>query len=329
MRVAVVCLGALLASCNRPAPSVVVYASVDQVYSEPVFKAFEQRTGIRVLPVYDVEAAKTTGLVNRLAAEKSRPVADVFWSGEFAQTVLLGERGVLAPYAPRAAASARAECSDPAGYWTCFGGRARVLLVNTRLAKPGAVPAEVLRLADGDFPPQSIAVANPLFGTSFTHAAALYATLGASPAQSFYRRLVDRGVKIAEGNSEVRNLVERGEVALGLTDSDDACASIASGAPVRAIVPDQEGGGTLVIPNSVALIAGAPHPTQAKELIEYLLSSEVEDRLIQAGWVQASARAAAGSCLGAGAIKPMTVAAASVVRQMDRARKELSEIFLK
>jgi len=58
---------------------VVVYTSVDQVYSEPVIRAFEKRTGILVLPVYDVEASKTTGLVNRLIAERGRPQADVFW----------------------------------------------------------------------------------------------------------------------------------------------------------------------------------------------------------------------------------------------------------
>lgn len=47
---------------------VVVYTSVDQVFSEPVLKDFEKQTGIKVYPAYDVEAAKTTGLVNRLIA---------------------------------------------------------------------------------------------------------------------------------------------------------------------------------------------------------------------------------------------------------------------
>jgi hypothetical protein len=33
-------------------------------------KEFEVKSGIKVLAVYDVEAAKVTGLVNRLIAEK-------------------------------------------------------------------------------------------------------------------------------------------------------------------------------------------------------------------------------------------------------------------
>ena len=79
----------------RKEKELVVYTSVDLVYSEPVFMEYEKSSGIRVLPVYDVEAAKTTGLVNRLIAEKGNPRADVFWSGEFAQTILLREEGVL------------------------------------------------------------------------------------------------------------------------------------------------------------------------------------------------------------------------------------------
>lgn len=61
----------LLQACSPiPSPNqVVVYTSVDQPFSEPILDRFEEETGVRVLAVYDVEAAKTTGLVNRLIAE--------------------------------------------------------------------------------------------------------------------------------------------------------------------------------------------------------------------------------------------------------------------
>jgi ABC-type Fe3+ transport system substrate-binding protein len=38
-----------------------------------------------------------------------------------------------------------------------------------------------------------------------------------------------------------------------------------AGAPVEAIFPDQDGAGTLLIPNSVALLRGAPHAAEAKK----------------------------------------------------------------
>ncbi len=72
-----------IVSCNRAGvKEVVVYTSVDQIFSEPILTDFERETGIRVRAVYDVEASKTTGLVNRLLAEKDRPKADVFWNSE-------------------------------------------------------------------------------------------------------------------------------------------------------------------------------------------------------------------------------------------------------
>jgi hypothetical protein len=79
------------------------------------------KTGIKVNAVYDVEAAKTTGLVNRLIAEASNPQADVFWNGEFAQTILLKEKGILAPYESPSAADIPSQFRDRDNCWTGEG----------------------------------------------------------------------------------------------------------------------------------------------------------------------------------------------------------------
>jgi iron(III) transport system substrate-binding protein len=60
-------------ACRRGAKEVVVYTSVDQPFSEPIFKEFEKRSGIKVLAVYDTEETKSTGVVNRLIAEARQP----------------------------------------------------------------------------------------------------------------------------------------------------------------------------------------------------------------------------------------------------------------
>jgi hypothetical protein len=62
---------AVVAGCSRQSDQeVVVYTSVDQVFSEPVFRAFEQLSGIRVRAVFDTEETKSTGILNRLIAER-------------------------------------------------------------------------------------------------------------------------------------------------------------------------------------------------------------------------------------------------------------------
>ena len=42
-------------------PSLTIYTSQDQVYAEPIFKAFEETSGIRVKALYDHESVKRWG----------------------------------------------------------------------------------------------------------------------------------------------------------------------------------------------------------------------------------------------------------------------------
>jgi iron(III) transport system substrate-binding protein len=94
-------LGILLSvatGCSRQSDQeVVVYTSVDQVFSEPIFRAFEQSSGIRVRAVFDTEETKCTGVLNRLISEADRPRADVFWSGDPARPLYSSNVAWLAP----------------------------------------------------------------------------------------------------------------------------------------------------------------------------------------------------------------------------------------
>ena len=287
---------------------VTIYTSVDQVYSEPVLRAFEAETGIRVNALYDAEAAKTVGLVNRLIAEKEAPLADVFWNGEFSQTLALKEEGVLAPYAAPPAADLPALFVDPEGFWTAFGGRARVLFVNTDMMAEADWPRSIF-----DLPARAreLALANPLFGSTATHAAALAAALGPEEALGYFEALKAGGARVVDGNAVVRDMVAAGRVPMGLTDTDDACVSILKGAPVAVVFLDQEAGGlgTLVVPNTVALIADAPHPDLGKVLADYLLSPETEAAMIESGWVQIPSRPSPveGECFGRLDVRGMQV----------------------
>jgi iron(III) transport system substrate-binding protein len=318
---------------EKPARSVVIYTTVDQVYSEPILKDFETRTGIQVLPIYDVEATKTTGMVNRLIAEKNRPLADVFWNGEFAQTILLKEQDVLEVYKSPSSGDIPAEYLDPEGYWAGFGGRARVLLVNSNMVSPDNYPDSIFDLLSSDIPGKQIGIAYPMFGTSATHASALYASLGQEKARDLYDQLKSRDVRVVDGNSVVRDLVADGQLSIGLTDTDDACGAIRDGAPVQMIFPDQQDGGigTLIIPNTVAMINGAPHSDEAKELIDYLLSKEVEGKLLASGSIQIPVRNVdtRSECPGNIYIKGMNVSGSDIFQLLIPAKKDMSDIFIK
>ncbi len=264
--------------CKREAPEVVVYTSVDQVFSEPILRAFESEQGFTVRAVFDTEETKSTGVLNRLIAEAVRPQADVFWSGDPVRPSLLVKRGLVEPYVSPNASSIPEAFKDPFGSWTGFAARARVLLVNRNRVPPGEMPKSIQDLADPRWRGE-VAIANPLFGTTTMHVAALFAAWGDDPARDFLQRLKANQVRLASSNGEVRRLVAGGEVAFGLTDTDDAHEALRDQAPVAVVYPDQDQLGTLVMPTTVVLIKGSPHPGAGRRLIDFLLSPEVERRM--------------------------------------------------
>ena len=245
----------------------------------------QRRSGVKVNPVYDTEETKSTGLANRLLAEKARPQADVFWSNEPVRTLVLKSRDVLAPYRSPSAEGSRRRSSIPDGYWTGFSARMRVIAYNTKLVKAAEAPQSVFDLADPKWRGQ-VAIADPRFGSTSFHVAALYAIAGDEKMDDFFRRLKANGVRVVDGNSVVRDLVARGEVKVGLTDTDDVNVAIEDGQPIGMVLPDKDGLGVPVMPNMVSLIANAPHPEEGRRLIDYLLSADVERQLAQSDAVQ-------------------------------------------
>ena len=127
------------------------------------------------------------------------------------------------------------------------------------------------------------------------------------------------------GNSVVADSVSHGQFWLGLTDNDDVDNALREGGKIKAIVPNQAGGdetGTLLIPCTVGLVNGAKHAADAKKLVDYLLSPEVEKKMLEQKFALQSVRDSSG-------IKKMRVdyveAARAMPRAIERARKILED----
>ena len=275
----------LLIGCGKEnTPTVTVYVSEDQVFSEPILKAFEQETGIKVNALYDTEESKGTGVMNRLIAERSHPQADLYWANEPIRAEVLKAKGILAPYHSRNAETIDAHYKDPDGMWTGFSARLRLFVVNKNAATK---PQRLFDYLDPRF--KGIAViANPLFGSTATHIAALFSLLGDTKAEAFLQGLKDNNIALSTSNGESADLVAKGRYDFALVDSDDAVSRIKKGAPIEIVYPDQgkKEMGVLVIPNAVMLIKGAPHPDAAKRLMDYLLRPETEAALAKAECAQ-------------------------------------------
>ncbi|MFH2138369.1 MAG: extracellular solute-binding protein [Candidatus Omnitrophota bacterium] len=275
--IGIILTSALLVKAEKQ-KEVVLYTALDQIFSEPIIKDFEKQTGIKVKVVYDTEAAKTTGLVNRLIAEKNNPNADVFWNNEIARSIILKDKGILGAYFSTSAKDIPPQFKDAGGYWTGFAARARVLIYNKNMLSESNIPQSIFDLTKTQWKGR-FAMANPLFGTTATHCAALFVKLGDEKAKEFFTSLKENGVVMVPGNSTSRDRVVDGELPVGFTDTDDSWVAMSEGQPVDMVYPDADGLGTLLIPNTVCLIKNCPHPEEAKQLIDFILSKEVEEKL--------------------------------------------------
>lgn len=269
------------AGCWRGSgPEVVVYTALDSEFSQPILDDFSRVTGIAVRAKFDVESTKTVGLTQAILAESQRPRCDVFWNNEILNTLRLEGRELLAAYRSPAAKDFPAAFRSARGMWHGFAGRARVLVVNTDLVPEGRRPQSIEDLADPQWRGKA-GMAKPLFGTTATHAACLFAHWGDQRAAQFFQQVKRNQVQILSGNKQVALSVAAGQMAFGLTDTDDAIVEIEKGMPIAIVYPDQgpDQMGTLFIPNTLSIIAGGPNPEAARRLIDYLLSPEVEAKL--------------------------------------------------
>jgi iron(III) transport system substrate-binding protein len=314
-----ICLALAGLSCeDRSDPrQVVLYCSVDQEVAEPVIARFEELTGIKVLARYDTEASKTVGLVQRIRAEAASPAADVFWSSEVFHTIRLAQEGLLTPYRgegilpassmgvpPMSAGSLHeqdahatygrdahatetahgvttnwpASFFDPNGFWYGFALRGRVIGYNTDRVPVTKAPKSLEDVLDPKWKGRLV-MASPAFGTTGGDVASWFAHYGPERARQILQGLKANDVRLASGNSTAVRMIATGQADLCFTDTDDIYAGQRNGWPVAMNFLDQGGDGVLAIPNTAALIKGGHHRENARILMRFLLSGELEEIL--------------------------------------------------
>ena len=296
---------------DKPGGRVICYTSADSVYAKVLFAEFTKVTGIAVDAVFDTEATKTTGLVQRLLNEKDGAGAsrgghaDVWWSSEPFGAIKLARAGVLdETSAPRAEAHMKPHGGWPATLratdksWYGFGSRGRVIVYNTKFVEERDAPRRLGQLLHPAFKDR-IAIAKPQFGTTRGHFAALLHRNGEQNFELWLTALKANGVRLMDGNASVVSAVARGECRVGLTDTDDVYSGQREGwrvaisweefpqqglKPVEPGIPpaaDLPGMGSMLIPNTVALVKGGKNPAAATELVEFLLSPAAQRSLVQ------------------------------------------------
>ncbi|MEN8127746.1 MAG: extracellular solute-binding protein [Planctomycetota bacterium] len=271
-----------LVSCqkNSPAKEVVLYCSVDQAVAEPIIARFEKETGIKVLARFDTEASKTVGLVQKIRAEKSNPAADVFWSSEIFYTIRLGHEELFEPFESETVVNWPKTFMDQNRRWYAFGLRGRVIAYNTNKVTEAQAPSSLEDCLEHEWK-NRVVMARPQFGTTGGDVASWFALYGKEEAEKILQRLKNNGIRIVSGNSTAVRMVSTGQADICFTDTDDVYAGKRNGWPIGMKMLRRAGKGTLTIPNTAAIVRGAPHPENAGRLMDFLLGGEAEIMLLQ------------------------------------------------
>jgi len=281
---------------------VVAYCAQDQEYAEPILREFDKQTGIKARAVYDSEAVKTVGLANRLLAERQHPQCDVFWGNEELRTRQLAAQQVF----------------RETNGWAAVGYRSRRIVINTNQLSLTAAPHSLLELTNAAWRGK-VALAYPQFGTTATHFHALRQHWGDERWRAWCRALAANKLLLVDGNSVVVKMVGRGEAWIGLTDSDDVAAGQQEGLPLAPLPLTEE---MLLIPNTVAVVRGAPHPEAAQGLFEYLQRRDVAQQLV-------AAHALEGLSASEVTTPTLKVNWDALLRDLEGTTAELNRIFLR
>ncbi|HEV8664030.1 MAG TPA: extracellular solute-binding protein [Candidatus Methylomirabilis sp.] len=262
--------GTLLAPALAGARELTLYSARKEELIRPAIEAFQKETGIRVTLL----TAAAGELARRVELERGSPKGDVFLGTAAGITELLRQKGLLEAYASPHARELPEEFRAPDHAWVGITGRVRVLIYNTDRVKAAEAPQSYFDLTAPRWKGQ-VAVASMGERTTVGWLAALLALKGEAATRQYVDGLRANGLKVLKNNTEVRHAVARGEVAVGITNHYYYMLQLQEDprSPIAIVYPDQgpHGMGTPVFSITAGIIKGAPHPAEARALIDFLL----------------------------------------------------------
>lgn len=244
-------------------------AHAPEIYNEIVPK-FEEATGITVSLVQ----AGSGDIVQRARAEAASPLADVIWSigGE----ALEANSDLLEPYTSTQDAEL-----DPlykvGTNWLPYTGIPMVLVVNTDMVAEGDMPASWADLTDPKWNQKVAYAGADSSGSAFMQLATILDVYGEEKGWELFGEMMKNFI-VTGSSGRVPRGVADGEFAVGLTLEEAAQRYVAGGANVAIVYPEPA---TSALPDAVALVKGGPNPDAGKQFIDFVLSKEIQEFLVE------------------------------------------------
>ncbi|MBW1835515.1 MAG: extracellular solute-binding protein [Deltaproteobacteria bacterium] len=242
------------------------------------FKAYYKKTYGKDIDITFVRPGGWPVVVDKVRLWDGKPDADIFLGAGAPAHELLMKEGLLVPYRPKHWNKVPAEwhgmkVKDKKFYWTCFAPWIVTNLYNAKVLKKLRLP-----------PPKTWNdLLNPIYrgniihtlpyasGTMHETIEILLQAFGEKEAWKYLRLLAAQLPRFSTGSTDTTQLVARGEVPIGVAQPQmNAMAARKDGYPVRDLLPEK----TILVPEAVALLKGAPNEATGKIFLDWLFSME-------------------------------------------------------
>ena len=258
---------------------VVVVTSYPKDLTGPFKKAFETKypgTTVEILQ------KKTSAGVKYIQETVQGNTSDLMWaSAPDAFEVLKGD-GLLAKYAPKAKGIPEKigsyPINDPDGYYIGFAGSGYGIMWNTRYlkAKKIPVPKEWNDLKKPVYHNHVGMSAPSRSGTTHLTVETVIQGEGWDKGWATWKEMAGNFKMVTERSFGVPEGVNSGDFGVGVVIDFFGFSSKATGFPVDFVYPTV----TTLVPANIAIVKNAPHPQAAAAFIEYLLSVEGQELLL-------------------------------------------------
>lgn len=262
--------------------SMVLYSGRDEELVQPLIDQFEEQTGATV----EVRYGNSAELAAQLLEEGSSTPADAFYSQEVGAIGVLAKADLLSPLPTEVVEQVDERFRPAEGTdWVGVTGRSRVMVVNPDVVDE--VPSTVEELTDASYQGQvGWAPSNAGFQAFIT---GFRVTEGDEAAAQWLEDMKANGAVTYEGNTDILDAVERGEIGVGLINHYYWARTVpevggAENMNSELVFPDGEDPGALVNATAIAITDSGEDNPVALAFVEFLLSVEGQEAFVEQTW---------------------------------------------
>jgi len=212
VRRAVCGIALIILPYQAQAQTLILYSAQHEQVVGMLTAMFTQETGIKV----QVHTGEGPDIASQILQEGADSPADVFFTENSPELILLDEKGLLAPVDPATLAKVPAKYSAADGDWLGVLARENVLDFNASMISESALPASLMDLSKPEWAGK-VGIA-PSDADFLPLVSAVIRTQG-KPAALAWLNGLKANAKIYEDDESVVAAVARGDVAVGVVNN--------------------------------------------------------------------------------------------------------------